>query len=188
MLAFSNYGGFSWPLIVTAALIGLFGFETGLVLKDYVDREKDKKDVEFDRITRHWRPFGSRPLPSGSIAPKNALALFFMLVALTSLLIATLPYTYSLYVFAIMRYSYLVKYGYHIRKRKQKFPLAQILGRTDLALFPVEGYLCYGSSDKTALLLFIFFYPRALAHLGLNDLIDIKKRQSKGHENSYSIV
>jgi 4-hydroxybenzoate polyprenyltransferase len=46
-LAYRDYGGFSWELTVTAALIGLFGFVAGLVLNDYVDRDLDK---------RTWKP------------------------------------------------------------------------------------------------------------------------------------
>ncbi|NLM30377.1 MAG: prenyltransferase, partial [Methanomicrobiales archaeon] len=57
VLAFANYGGFSWALIARAALIGLLGFLAGLVLNDYVDREYDLRDVD-DSLTRYWRPFG----------------------------------------------------------------------------------------------------------------------------------
>jgi 4-hydroxybenzoate polyprenyltransferase len=39
-----------------AVLIGLFGFEGGLVLNDYVDRKGDKLDVE-GALTAYWRPF-----------------------------------------------------------------------------------------------------------------------------------
>jgi 4-hydroxybenzoate polyprenyltransferase len=67
-----------------------------------------------------------------------------------------------------------MEYFYQIKKRNQKFPIAQIFGRTDFAIFPVAGYLCIGFPDKTALLFFLFFYPLALSHLGANDLIDIK--------------
>ena len=31
ILAFQNYGGFSWSLTIRAALIGLLGFEAGMV-------------------------------------------------------------------------------------------------------------------------------------------------------------
>jgi 4-hydroxybenzoate polyprenyltransferase len=173
ILAFEEMGGFSWHLTIKAALIGLMGFEAGLVLNDYVDRKKDKLDVEFNRLTKYWRPFGSRPIPSGQIDQKNALLLFFLLVILTTLLILTLPYPNSLYVLVLMGYSYCAEYFYQVKKRDQRYPIAQLAGRTDLALFPVAGYLCYGSPDSTALLYFIFLYPWALAHLGVNDLTDI---------------
>ena len=42
------------------------------------------------------------------------------------------------------------------------------------------GYLCFGSPDKTALLLSIFFYPWTLAHLGVNDLVDIENDKARG--------
>lgn len=180
MLAFENYGGFSWSLTIRAALIGLLGFEAGFVLNDYVDRELDERDVEFDRLTRYWRPFGKRPLPSGLITPSRALGLFFLLVILTTALIATLPYPNSVYVFAIMVYCYVVEYIYQVKKREQSFPIAQIVGRTDFTLFPVAGYLCHGRPDSMVLLMLIFFYPWTLAHLGVNDVVDVKNDRARG--------
>jgi len=179
ILAFQNYGGFSWSLTIRAALIALLGFEAGFVLNDYVDKEVDKKDVEFDKLTRYWRPFKRRPIPSRLISPRKALGLFFLLVVLTSVLIATLPYPNSLYLFVLMVFSYSMEYFYQVRKRNQEFPFAQLLGRVDFALFPVAGYLCYGSPDKSALLFFVFFYPWVIAHLGVNDLIDIENDRSR---------
>ncbi|WP_301664960.1 UbiA family prenyltransferase [Methanoculleus frigidifontis] len=76
LLAFQNYGGFSWSL---------------LVLNDYVDRDIDRRDVG-GRLTRYWRPFHERPLPEGRIAPLTALALFLLLAALAAVLIAALPF------------------------------------------------------------------------------------------------
>lgn len=179
MLAFGNYGGFSWQLTLKAALIGLTGFEAGLVLNDYVDRNRDRLDVEFNGLTRYWRPFGSRPIPSGQIDPGNALMLFLLLATIAASLILTLPYPNSLYVLILMGYSYSAEYFYQVRKRKQRYPVAQLVGRTDLALFPVAGYLCYGSPDSTALLYFIFLYPWAQAHLGVNDLADIANDRAR---------
>jgi 4-hydroxybenzoate polyprenyltransferase len=179
VLAFDNYGGFSWSLILRAALIAVLGFEAGFVLNDYVDRDVDKKDIEFDKLTRYWRPFRKRPIPSGSVSPRRALGLFFLLVFLTSLLIATLPYPNSLYVFVLMVFSYCMEYFYQVRKRNQTFPFSQLLGRLDFALFPVAGYLCYGHPDATALRYFLFFYPWVIAHLGVNDLIDVKNDESR---------
>jgi 4-hydroxybenzoate polyprenyltransferase len=172
-LSFPRYGGFSWSLVGKAALIALLGFEAGFVLNDYVDREVDKRDVEHDKLTRYWRPFGQRPIPSGTISPNQALVFFFLLVAVTSILIVTLPYPNSVYVFTIMVYSYGVEIFYQVKKRRQKAPLAQLIGRTDLSLFPVAGYLSNGQPDTTALLYFLFFYPFAQAHLGANDIIDM---------------
>jgi 4-hydroxybenzoate polyprenyltransferase len=179
VLAFANYGVFSWFLTIKAALIGLFGFEAGFVLNDYVDRNRDRLDVEF-MLTRYWRPFKSRPIPSGQISSKSALLLFILLAGITSALIFTLPYPNSLYVFAIMMYSYGIEAFYQVKKRDQKYPIAQLLGRTDFTLFPAAGYLCYGQPDMTMLLYIVFFYPWTMAHLGLNDFIDLKNDLARG--------
>jgi 4-hydroxybenzoate polyprenyltransferase len=179
-LSFSTYGGFSWLAVIRAAAIGFLGFEAGFVLNDYVDRELDKKDVEFDKATKYWRVFNERPIPAGLISPKSALTLFLLLVASTSVLILTLPYPHSLYVLAIMAYSYCAEYFYQVKKRDQAFPLAQLLGRTDFSLFPVAGYLSNGNPDMIVLLYFMFFYPFAEAHLGINDMIDIANDQARG--------
>ncbi len=179
VLAFANYGGFSWPLTIKTALIGLFGFEAGFVLNDYVDRNRDRLDVE-NTLTRYWRPFKQRPIPSGKLSSKNAFLLFILLAGITSALIFTLPYPNSLYVFAIMLYSYGIEAFYQVKKRDQKYPVAQLLGRTDFTLFPAAGYLCYGQPDVTMLLYIAFFYPWTMAHLGLNDLIDLKNDRARG--------
>jgi 4-hydroxybenzoate polyprenyltransferase len=186
VLAFENYGGFSWPLIIKAALIGLFGFEAGFVLNDYVDRNRDRLDVE-NSLTKYWRPFKKRPLPSGQISSNGALRLFFLLAGITSVLIFTLPFPNSLYVFAIMLYSYGIEAFYQVKKRDQKYPIAQLLGRTDFTLFPVAGYLCYGQPDMTVLLYMLFFYPWTMAHLGVNDLADITNDRARGM-NSITVL
>lgn len=92
----------------------------------------------------------------------------------------TLPAPHSLYVLAIMGYSYLVEYFYQTKKRSQTLPIAQVIGRTDFALFPVAGYLVHGSPDATALLYFLFFYPWTLAHLAANDIADIRNDRARG--------
>lgn len=181
MLATTVYGGFSWFDILRVALIGFFGFEAGLVLNDYVDRDYDRKDVETDRLTRYWRIFGTRPIPAGLIAPARALGLFFAFALIAAALILTLPYPHSLFVLLIMIYSYTIEMFYQIEKRQpQQFPFAQIIGRTDFALFPVAGYLCLGNPDLNAFLYFVFFYPFAMAHLGANDLIDVANDRARG--------
>ncbi|AKB27422.1 Digeranylgeranylglyceryl phosphate synthase [Methanosarcina siciliae C2J] len=179
VLAFANYGGFSWALILKASLIGLLGFEAGFVLNDYVDRNRDKLDVE-NTMTRYWRLFKERPIPSGKISSKNAFWLFILLAGVTSALIFTLPYPNSLCVFAIMLYSYGIEVFYQVKKRNQKYPVAQLLGRTDFTLFPAAGYLCYGQPDMTVLLYMVFFYPWTMAHLGLNDFIDLENDRARG--------
>ena len=181
VLAFENYGGFSWGLVLKTVLISLFGFEAGLVLNDYVDRDLDKKALKpGDRFNRYWRLFSRRPLAEGLISPKSAFSLFLLLVAGTSVLVLTLPFPNSLYVFAIMLYSFGIEYFYQVKKRAQKYPIAQLLGRTDLALFPVAGYLCYGQPDMTAFAYLVFFYPWTMAHLAVNDLIDVKNDRIRG--------
>jgi len=178
-LAFENYGGFSWELVGRAVLIGLFGFEAGFVLNDYVDREYDRRDIN-GALTRYWRPFGERPIPAGKLSPRAAFAAFLVLAGLAAALAATLPSPHNLYVLGIMGYSYLVEYFYQMKKRDQTIPLAQVIGRTDFALFPVAGYLVAGSPDATALLFFLFFYPWTLAHLGANDIADIVNDRARG--------
>jgi 4-hydroxybenzoate polyprenyltransferase len=178
LLAFANYGGFSWALTIKVALMGLLGFEAGFILNDYVDRNRDRLDVE-NTLTRYWRPFKERPIPSGKVSSKIAFSLFILLVAVVSALILTLPYPNSLYVFAIMIYSYGIEAFYQVKKRNQGYPIAQLLGRTDFTLFPVAGYLCYGQPDMTILLYMVFFYPWTMAHLGLNDFIDLKNDQAR---------
>lgn len=180
LLAFENYGGFSWSLIIKAALIGLCGLEAGFVFNDYVDRELDQRDVEFDKLTRYWRPFKQRPIPAGLIAPGEALGLFLLLLILAAVLVATLPYPHVAYLLVLMLLSYPLEYFYQVQKRDQTLPLAQLLGRIDFSLFPVAGYLCHGHPDRTTLLLFVFFYPWAIAHLGLNDLADVKNDRARG--------
>ena len=171
-LSFLRYGGFSWILVVKAALIALFGFEAGFVLNDLVDVELDKRDVEPD-LTNYWRPFGCRPLASGAIPVENARTLFFIMFGFASLISFTLPSPHSVYVFGIMVLSYGLEYYYQLQKRDQDFPLAQLIGRIDFSLFPVAGYLSNGHPDMLVLMYFLFFYPFAQTHLGINDIIDI---------------
>ena len=174
LLAVTVYETFSWFALVRVALIGFFGFEAGFVLNDYVDRNYDKKDIDADKLTKYWRFFGTRPVADGLIPPNHAIGLFFILAAVTAALILTLPYPHSLFVLLIMIYCYTIEVFYQIEKRQpQQFPFAQLIGRTDFALFPVAGYLCLGSPDLNAFLYFVFFYPFAMAHLGANDLIDV---------------
>jgi 4-hydroxybenzoate polyprenyltransferase len=181
LLATTVYGNFAWVDLIRVALIGFFGFEAGLVLNDYVDRQYDKKDIESDKLTRYWRIFGRRPIAEGLIPPNHALGLFLLFAAITVCLIATLPYPHSLMVILVMAYCYTMEIFYQMEKRQpQKFPFAQILGRTDFALFPVAGYLCLGNPDINAFLYFVFFYPFALAHLGANDLIDVANDRARG--------
>ena len=179
VLAFAAYGGFSWSYLITAALIGLFGFEAGMVLNDYVDRNYDRRDVE-NRMTGYWRLFGTRPVAEGLIPARHALALFAVLALLALGLAITLPYPHSIFVALIMGYCYCAEVFYQVKKRSQTLPVAQLVGRTDLAFFPVAGYLAVGMPDVTALLYFLFFYPFALAHLAVNDLADLKNDLARG--------
>jgi 4-hydroxybenzoate polyprenyltransferase len=180
LLATSVYGGFSWPVLVQVALIGFFGFEAGIVLNDYVDRNYDKLDIERNKLTKYWRVFGTRPIAEGLISPRRARSLFLALVLACSLLILLLPFPHSLYLLIIMLLCYSCEIFYQVKKRHEKFPVAQLIGRIDFALFPVAGYLCAGFPDATALLYFVFFYPFAMAHLGANDLIDVVNDRARG--------
>jgi 4-hydroxybenzoate polyprenyltransferase len=178
-LAFQNYGGFSWLLVIKVALIGFLGFEAGLVLNDIVDGDIDKKDVEFDKLTKYWRVFGKRPISQGLITRQKAVSLFALLVAVTTILIFTLSFPQALYVFGIMITCYCLEAFYQIKKRNQTFPVAQLIGRIDFTLFPVAGYLCLGSPSINVLLFAFFFYPLALAHLGVNDISDVANDRVK---------
>ncbi|MDG6257427.1 MAG: UbiA family prenyltransferase [Methanomicrobiaceae archaeon] len=178
-LAFGAYRNFSWDYVLVAALIGLVGFEAGMVLNDYVDRVHDTRDVDR-RFTRYWRVFGTRPVAEGLIAPRRALLLVAVLATIALALILTLPFPHSLFVAALMGYAYAAEVFYQVKKRSQRLPIAQLLGRTDFALFPVAGYLAAGMPDSTALLYFLFFYPYAQAHLGANDLADLKNDLARG--------
>lgn len=178
-LAFPYYDSFSWSLVLRVLFIGFLGFEAGLVLNDIVDYNIDKKEVEFDKLTKYWRVFGKRPISQGLISPQKALLFFALLVAGTTILIFTLPFPHSLYIFGIMAICYCLECFYQIRKRNQSFPFAQLIGRIDFTLFPVAGYICIGSFDITALLFTFFFYPLALAHLGVNDISDVANDRAK---------
>ncbi len=180
LLATVTYGGFSWPGLVLAALIGFFGFEAGLVLNDYIDREFDKKDVETGRLTKYWRVYGTRPIPAGLISSRTAAGLFVGLATLTTGLVLLLPYPNSVWVLLLMFLCYALEIFYQEEKRRQKYPFAQLIGRLDFAIFPVAGYLCAGRPDAVAFLYFIFFYPFALAHLGVNDIVDIANDHARG--------
>lgn len=180
-LAFQAYNGFSFILILKAVLIGFFGFDAGLILNDVVDADIDKRDLPSDnKLTKYWRPFGKRPISQGLISQRSATVLFAVFAAIASILIFTLPLPNSLYVFGIMIICYGLEVFYQLKKRKEKIPLAQVIGRVDFALFLVAGYLCVGSPDWTALVLFLFFYPLALSHLGVNDLVDVENDKARG--------
>ena len=177
--ALQLYNGFSISLIARAALIGFFGFEAGLVLNDIVDAEIDKKDVEFNKLTKYWRPFGTRPIAQGIISRQSASLLFVVFVTATTVLALTLPFPNTIYVLAIMALCYILEYFYQTKKRNETIPIAQLVGRIDFTLFPAAGYLCLGRPDINALLLAAFFYPLAMAHLGVNDIADVANDQAR---------
>jgi len=178
-LAFQHHDSFSWLLVGKVALIGFLGFEAGLVLNDIVDGNIDKKEMEFDKLTKYWRVFGKRPISQGLVTRQKALMLFGVLVAATSLLIFTLPFPQALYVLGIMIVCYCLEVFYQFKKRSQKFPFAQLIGRIDFTLFPLAGYLCLGTPNVNVLLFGFFFYPLALAHLGVNDISDVANDEVK---------
>ena len=179
MLAFRNGRFFSWELLLLAIFIGLFGFEAGMVLNDIVDHNIDTKDTE-DTLTNYWRPFKERPIPSGKVSLREAILVFIVLVAITTILILFVPFPNLIYIYIIMVYAYSMEVFYQMVKRKQKFPIAQILGRTDLLLFPIAGYLLIGQFNPTIVYYLLFMYPWALAHLGANDIVDIENDEAKG--------
>ena len=180
-LSFVFYGNFSLTTVLKAVLIGFLGFEAGLVLNDIIDANIDKRELSSDnKLTKYWRPFGNRPVSQAMISRNQAIAVFVVLVAITIAVLSTLPYPHSLYVFVIMTTCYCLEAFYQLKKRSETFPVAQLIGRIDFALFLVAGYLVVGQLDLNALLLFLFFYPLALSHLGVNDLIDVSNDVAKG--------
>ncbi len=123
---FQIYSGFSFALVLQAVLIGFFGFEAGLILNDIVDANLDKKEIEFKGLTKYWRPFGKRPISQGLISQRNAIALFAVFVAVTSVLIFTLPFPNAIYVFSLMLICYCLEAFYQIKKRHDKFSCCAI--------------------------------------------------------------
>ncbi|MFX1387971.1 MAG: UbiA family prenyltransferase [Promethearchaeota archaeon] len=178
LIAFRENNYFSLPLLIIVFFIGLFGFEAGMVLNDIVDRKIDKlgSDNEF---TKYWRPFKERPLSADIISLREALIIFLIFIGITIALIATLPFPNNLYLYIIMIYAYSVEIFYQKKKEHQQFPIAQLVGRTDLTLFPVAGYLCYGNFSLTIVFIILFLYPWAQAHLGVNDLGDYDNDKAK---------
>ncbi|MFX1281912.1 MAG: UbiA family prenyltransferase [Promethearchaeota archaeon] len=178
LIAFRENDYFSLPLLLIVFFIGLFGFEAGMVLNDIIDRKVDRLVVEND-YTRYWRPFKERPLPSDSVSIQEALIIFIIFIGITLVLITTLPFPNNLYLYIIMIYAYSVETFYNKKKINQKFPFAQLIGRTDLTVFPVAGYLCYGHLSITIVFIVLFLYPWAQAHLGINDLGDYENDKAK---------
>ena len=178
LIAFRENNYFSLPLVIIVFFIGLFGFEAGMVLNDIIDRKVDKlgNDNEY---TRYWRPFKERPLPSESVSIQEALIIFIIFIGITLVLIATLPFPNNLYLYIIMIYAYSAEIFYNKKKVHQEFPFAQLIGRTDLTIFPVAGYLCYGHFSITIVCIMLFLYPWAQAHLGINDLGDYENDKAK---------
>jgi len=173
LIAVQYYGIFSWAKLIHIALIGLFGFEAGMVLNDVIDHKIDERDVEFDKLTKYWRPFGQRPIPAGLISFKTAIIIDGLFFLITFILIMALPRPNRWVVLAMMPVCYSLESFYNLKKRRERLPLAQLIGRMDFALFPVVGYLTVGVLDIHAILFFLFFYPLAIVHLGVNDLVDI---------------
>jgi len=170
-MAFDRYGSFSWSMTIKAVLISTIGFEAAFILNDIVDIRYDIKDVDWD-ITKYWRPFGTRPLVSGEVSKRSAIAIFLALFFIVAILIYTLPTPNRYYLYIIMAYTYGMEYFYQVHKRTQRLPIAQLLGRTDFMVFAMGGYLCYGRPDLTVALYGVFFYTFGEIHLGINDLSD----------------
>lgn len=154
MIAFRDNNYFSLPLLIIVFFIGLFGFEAGMVLNDIVDRKIDKLGSD-NEYTKYWRPFKERPISADIISFREAMVIFLIFIGVTIALIAILPFPNNLYLYIIMIYAYSVEIFYQKKKGHQQFPIAQLVGRTDLTLFPIAGYLCYGNFSLT--IVFRFF-------------------------------
>lgn len=178
MIAFRDNNYFSLPLLIIVFFIGLFGFEAGMVLNDIVDRKIDKLGSD-NEYTKYWRPFKERPISADIISFREAMVIFLIFIGVTIALIAILPFPNNLYLYIIMIYAYSVEIFYQKKKGHQQFPIAQLVGRTDLTLFPIAGYLCYGNFSLTIVFIILFLYPWAQAHLGVNDLGDFENDKAK---------
>lgn len=179
MLGFKAIGNFSIATLIHVAFIGFFGGTGGIVLNDYIDREHDKKDVETG-LTRYWRPFGNRPIAQRRMKPSTALAVFLIFSLSAIILIFFLPFPQSAYVALSLCYCYSMEVFYQVKKRNQKFPLSQLLGRTDFSLFPAVGYIAVAGPAPLAFIYMAVFYPLAQVHLGVNDLADIRNDEARG--------
>jgi len=71
LLATVTYGVLSWFDLLRIALIGLFGFEAGLVLNDYTDREFDKMDEKSVKLTLYWQILCTSPIPASIVSPRG---------------------------------------------------------------------------------------------------------------------
>ena len=180
MLGFEATGTFSCVSLIHIALIGFLGGTGGIVLNDYIDREFDKKDIEKGGFIRYWRPFGSRPVAEGAITPKTAFMVFIIFAAITLILIFLLPFPRSMYVAASLVYCYTMERFYQVKKRNQRFPLSQLFGRTDFALFPAAGYMAAAGPAPLAFIYMAAFYPLAQVHLAINDLADVRNDEARG--------
>jgi len=178
LIAFRDNNYFSLPLLIIVFFIGLFGFEAGMVLNDIVDRKIDKLGSD-NKFTKYWRPFKERPLTADSVSLKEAMIIFLIFISITAVLIAFLPFPNNIYLYIIMIFAYSVEIFYQKKKGHQEFPIAQLIGRTDLTLFLVAGYLCYGQFSLTIVFIILFLYPWAQAHLGVNDLGDYDNDKAK---------
>jgi len=146
LLATTVYGNFTWFDLARVSLIGFLGFEAGLVLNDYIDRDYDKKDIESDKLTKYWRIFKTRPIAAGLISPNQALGLFIALAAITVGLIVTLPYPHSLIVLLIMVYSYTIEIFYQIEKRQpSNSPLPSSSGERISPCFRLPAISVWGT-------------------------------------------
>jgi len=170
-MTFEDYGSFSHSHTVKAILISTFGFEAVFILNDIVDIDYDRHDVDW-RITKYWRPFGSRLLVSEEISKGIAQLIFAALILVVAVLIYNLPTPNRYYLYLIMAYTYIMECLYQVIKRNQGLPIAQLLGRTDFMFFALGGYLCFGRPNIGLVLYAIFFYTLAEVHLGINDLSD----------------
>jgi 4-hydroxybenzoate polyprenyltransferase len=109
-----------------------------------------------------------------------ALVTFELLAAATLVLIFFLPFPQSAYVAASLCYCYGMEWFYQVKKRNQRLPVSQLLGRTDFALFPAAGYMAVAGPAPLAFLYMATFYPLAQAHLGVNDLADVRNDEARG--------
>jgi len=180
LLATTAYGGFSPAGLLLVALTGLSAFAAGLALNDYVDREQDAARPVPGPRDRFWRLFSTRPIPAGLIPPRSAAGIAAALALFSLGLALLLPWPQKVYVLLLLLLWYSLGIFLVEERWEQAHPFAQAIGRADIALFGVAGYLAAGRPDAVAVLLFLFLYSFALAFQGAHELADLGGDRARG--------
>ena len=107
--------------------------------------------------------------------------LFLLFSALTGLVMFTLPYPNSFYVFITMLSSCIIEYFYQVKRKNQNFPVAQLVGRMDFTLFPVAALSLLTGSLINLCYSTCFFSIRGPLHI-LQSTISLIPKTTKQEE------